>query len=90
MKANKLTTGDLQAISDLLDKQTAVLATKEELKDSLAAQTIELKAYMDEGIDTVMNGIDNIAKGLAEKERVEKIEHWARKAGNKIGIEPNF
>ncbi len=54
MKANKLTTEDLQAISELLDKQTAVLATKEELNDL----RIELKDYMSQGFEAVMGGMD--------------------------------
>lgn len=70
MQENKLTTSDLQAIADLLDKQTAVLATKEELR----AQTVELKAYIHEGIETVMDGMTDLENRLDVRDRVDKLE----------------
>ena len=88
--ANKLTNSDLQAIADLLDKQTAVLATKEELKDQLDTQSKELKAYIHEGIETVMTGMDNVANQLAEKKQVERLEDWAKVVGDKVGLKPKL
>jgi len=51
----------LQAIADLLDKQTAVLAKKEELLDMKS----DLKDYMNEGFEMVMDGLGG---------RVDKLE----------------
>ena len=70
-----LNQADIGAIADLmgglLDKQTAILATKEELK----AQTVELKTYIDEGIETVMNGMSELENRLDVRDRVDKLEH---------------
>lgn len=85
-----LTNQDLQALGDLmgglLDKQNAVLASKEDLKDL----KVELKDYIHEGIETVMEGIDGLAEKLAEKEKVERLIEWAREAGDKIGVKPKI
>lgn len=74
MQENKLTTNDLQAIADLLDKQTAVLATKEELREAIDTQTIELKTYMHEGFGMVMEGMDDLVEKFDVRDRVDKLE----------------
>jgi hypothetical protein len=58
-------------LGELLDKQTAVLATKEELR----AQTIDLKAYIHEGTETVMDGMSDLEDRLDVRDRVDKLEH---------------
>lgn len=90
-----LTTKDLDAIGGLLDKQAAVLATKEELKelaskDDLKNLGTDLKQYINEGIETVTEGINSISEQLAEKEKLEKLVEWAREAGDKIGVKPKI
>lgn len=82
MKTNQikpnLNEADIGAIADLmgslLDKQTAVLATKEELREGLAAQTSELKAYIHEGIETVMDDMTDLENRLDVRDRVDKLE----------------
>lgn len=89
-KTDSLTDNDIDKIADLLDNRLAPLATKELVKDEISASESrikkEIKGYIDEGIETVMEGIDNISKQLAEKEKVERLERWARLAGEKIGV----
>lgn len=86
-KKSYLTNGDLQAIADLLDKQTAVLATKEELRDlvtkeELNNQTAELKAYTNESFETQQVWMDHRFDELIEKydvrDRVDKLEKDVR------------
>ncbi len=100
-KLNKvLTSDDLQAIGDvvynIVDKQVATLATKKDLqdlesrmatKDDLGDLESRLNTRMDEGFESVMDGIDSVADTLAEKERVENLEKWVYSAG-KNGIKP--
>ena len=90
---------DLQAISDvmggLLDKQAAVLASKsdlEEVKAEMATKNdiADLKVYMHEGFEAVMEGIDSVAEKLAEKEKVERLVEWAISVGEKVGIKPKI
>ncbi|OGE81683.1 MAG: hypothetical protein A2720_02080 [Candidatus Doudnabacteria bacterium RIFCSPHIGHO2_01_FULL_46_24] len=65
VKTDLLTKGDLDKIADLLDAQferrLEPLAIKEDLKD--------IKDYMHEGFETVMEGVDNLAKELTEREK---------------------
>jgi hypothetical protein len=90
--------GDLQAIGNLvgglMDKQAAVLAskkdleklaTKEDLRD-LDKKVDSLEERMNEGFEAVMNGIDTVVEGLAEKERLEKLVLWAREVGEKVEV----
>ena len=74
MSKSMLTNSDLQAISDLLDKQTAVLATKEELRAELNSLETSLKSYIHEGVETVMDGMDALAEKLDVRDRVDKLE----------------
>lgn len=82
---------DLQAISDtmggLLDKQAAVLASKEDLHDLEA----RMNNRMDEGFESVMAGIDAVAEKLTEKEKFDRLLEWAKEVGEKVGVKPqNF
>lgn len=86
IKTDSLTQNDIDKIAGLLDKRISPLATKEHVDQAVTASEKRLKEYIDEGIDTVMDGIDNVAGLLAEKERVDKIELWARAVGEKIGV----
>ena len=74
-----LNQADISSIADLmaglLDKQTAVLATKEELKDGLNSLETSLKNYMNEGFEAVMDGMDTLVDKLDVRDRVEKLEH---------------
>ena len=85
---NRLTEEDLEAFSNvmagLLDKQAAVLASKQDLKKL----ENDLKDYMHEGFEAVMEGIDAVAEKLAEKEKVERLVEWAIKVGEKVGVKP--
>jgi len=95
-KLNKiLTPDDLQAIGDvvygIVDKQVATLATKKDLEDLTSKKDLtdlesRLNTRMNEGFEAVVQGMDNLADGLAEKERVENLERWASTAGTKIGF----
>lgn len=64
-KGGALTTSDLDRIGELLDTRMAPLATKVELKE----MEHNLKDYMYEGFETVMEGVDNLAKELTEREK---------------------
>jgi uncharacterized phage infection (PIP) family protein YhgE len=82
MKTNQikpnLNEADIGAIADLmgnlLDKQTAVLATKQELKDGLNNLETSLKVYIHEGVETVMDGMTDLENRLDVRDRVDKLE----------------
>lgn len=94
--------GDIQVISDLmgglLDKQSAVLASKEDLqKVELRLGSVEvnmatkqdladLKSYMHEGFESVIAGVDAISEKLTEKEKFDRLVEWAREVGEKVGV----
>ncbi len=74
-KTNKaigaLTSGDLDKIAELLDNRLAPMATKEFVHNEIAneiagvradMQSMEsrLKSHINEGIETVMTGMDNL------------------------------
>lgn len=98
MKKTKLKTvlanADFQAMSDimggLLDKQAAVLASKEDLKNGLQDLKVELKDYMHQGFEAVMEGMDVIVEKLAEREKVERLIEWAVVVGEKVGVKPKI
>ncbi len=69
-KTQSLTNTDLDKIADLLDNRLAPMATKDDLRESEGRIKSELKEYIHEGIETVMEGIERITEQLAEKERV--------------------
>ena len=94
---------DLQAIYDvmggLLDKQAAVLASKEDLKDlesrmatkdDLKDLEASLNQRMDEGFEALMEGIGSAAEKLADKEKFEKLMEWAREVGEEVGVKPRI
>ncbi len=93
-KLKNLAPEDLQAISDamggLLDKQAATLASKQDLKDEITASEERLKAYMHEGFEAVMHGMDNLSDRFVEKQKFEKLLEWAREVGKKVGVNPNL
>lgn len=73
MSKSVLTNQDLQALGDLmgglLDKQSAILATKEDLESVRAEMTtkeelndlkVELKDFMSQGFEAVMGGMDDL------------------------------
>ena len=78
---NKLTQEDLQAFADimggLLDKQSAVLASKKDLEDTATSLKVELKdeikksegrliEYVDQGITAVTGAIDDVSDQVVE------------------------
>lgn len=92
-KTEVLTDGDIEKIGNLLDNRLAplgkkqddmalVMATKEDLRNTEES----LKAYIHEGIESVMDGMDKLSEQLAEKERVDKLEKWTRQIAQKIGV----
>lgn len=92
-----LTGADLQAIGDLMgglmDKQAAVLASKQDLKDEIAGlekrtdvKFDDLKDYMNQGFESVMEGMDALSEKLAEKEKVKRMEIWIKEASAKLGV----
>lgn len=85
-KLKNLAEEDLQAISNvmdgLLDKQAATLASKDDLKNL----ETRLNTRMDEGFESVLAGVDAVADKLAEKDKFEKLVHWAKQVSPKVGI----
>ena len=96
-----LTDTDLTAIANimggLMNKQAAVLASKqdlrevkEELVDKISETETriktELKSYMNEGFEAVMEGLDAMTEKLAEKEKVDRMESWIKEASFKLGL----
>lgn len=90
-----LTPTDLNAIADLMgglmDKQAAVLASKQDLKDlesrmASKEDLADLKSYMHEGFESVMEGMDALAAKLTEKEKFDRLVEWAREVGEKVGV----
>ncbi|MFA5991053.1 MAG: hypothetical protein WC794_02275 [Candidatus Doudnabacteria bacterium] len=85
-----LTQADLQAVGDLMggliDKQSAVLASKKDLKEL----EVRINTRMDEGFESVsvIEGIDSLAEKLADKEKLERIVEWAITVGEKVGVRP--
>jgi len=89
-KIDSLSQNDIDKIAGLLDKtftdRLAPLATKDDLKETEDRIKVELKDYIHEGVETVMEGIDNITEKLADKDRVDRLERWIEKIGEKVGI----
>lgn len=95
----------MQAIGDmmggLLDKQAAVLASKKDLQEVKVVLKVEiekseqrikteLKDYMHQGFEAVMNGMDNLSERFVEKEKFEKLVEWAKIVGEKVGVKPKI
>ena len=92
-KMDSLTDNDIDKIANLLDNRLAPLATKDFVKEEISGVRSEmrgleknLKSYIDEGIETVMEGIDNLSKQLTEKEKFERLAKWAKEVGEKVGV----
>ncbi len=96
-KTDALSNGDIERIGNLLDNRLAplgkkqddmleVMATKDDLNNTVNAAKEELKEYIHEGIQSVMEGMDKLSEQLAEKEKVEKMESWIRKVEAKVGV----
>lgn len=93
-KTDVLSDNDLDKIANLLntafDERLEPLATKdsvaETVKNAVSASEHRLKSYIDEGIETVMEGIDNLSKQLAEKEKLEQLEKDMVIVKEKLGI----
>ncbi|GEM_PF-4172903 len=94
--SNILGDGDLQAIGDvvggLMDKQAAVFRT--DLKDAVGASEFrikrDLKDYIHQGVETIMNGMGNLSDRFVEKEKFEKLVEWAKIVGEKVGVKPKI
>ena len=85
-KTDALSDHDLDKIADLLDNRIAPLTTKEFVEDLVKTEVDGLKTYVNEGFEAVMGGIEDLSKQMAEKEKVERLVEWAKKASDKIGI----
>lgn len=90
-KTDSLSDGDIEKIGNLLDNSLAPFARKKDLanlvtKDDLNEVKIELKDYIHQGVDTVMNGMDKLSEQLAEKERVDRIESWTKQIAERVGV----
>lgn len=89
--------GDL--MGGLLDKQAAILASKKDLetlrsematKNDLKNLERDLKVYMHQGFEAVMNGMDNLSERFVEKEKFNKLVEWAKVVGEKVGVKPKI
>lgn len=85
-KTDSLSDNDIERIANLLDNRLAPFATKVDLKVEIAASEQRMKAYIHEGIETVMDGIDSISQTFVEKQRVDKIEGWTKQLARKVGV----
>jgi len=84
---------DLVSKHDLLASNQTLMATKQDLlasKEDLETLKIDVKDYIHQGVETVMAGMDSLEEKLAEKDKVDKLSHWAIKVGHKVGIKPNL
>ena len=82
-KMDSLTDNDIDKIANLLDNRLTPLATKDFVKDepkkTEERMKTNLKDYIHQGVETIMEGIDNITKQLAEKEKVDKLSRLPAK-----------
>ena len=99
-KTDSLSNNDLDKIANLLDSRLAplhkrqddfatkldLMATKQDLKQEIAASEQRMKAYIHEGIETVMDGMDKLSEDFVEKKRVDKIEGWTKQIARKVGV----
>lgn len=80
-----LTNRDLDKIAGLLDQQFDKRIAPF-VKDEIGGSETRVKGYINEGIETVMTGLDDLSKQMADKEKVERLVQWAKKASGKIGV----
>lgn len=96
-KTDVLSNGDIEKIGSLLDNafdsrlsplekkvddMTQVMVTKDDLKNT----KLELKDYINEGVQSVMDGMDKLSEQLAEKQRVDRLELWTKQIAQKVGV----
>ena len=81
-KTSYLSDKDLDKIATLLDNRLAPLASKQDLM----ATKQELKDYIHEGVETIIEGMDKQNETFAEKEKVEKIEAGLKTVADKVGV----
>ena len=76
-KTGVLTTGDLDKIAGLLDKQFEMrlepLATKQFVNDKVDSLETSLKTYMDGGVEMIMAGMDSLEERVTEKDKVNRL-----------------
>ena len=93
-KTGVLTTDDLDKIAGLLDKQFEMrlepLATTQFVNDKVDSLETSLKTYMDGGVEMIMAGMDSLEERVTEKDKVNRLAEWAKRASTKIGIEINI
>jgi len=79
-----LTNSDIQKLS-------AVLATKEDLKDFYNKAEIDKKfSLLQTSIDRYMKKVQTIfEEAVIQKYRLSRVDDWVQKASNKIGIDYN-
>ena len=95
-KTDSLTKGDLNRIADLLDNQfdkrfkpfveEEISGVEGRLTDKIGNLEASLKSYIHEGVETIMEGMDNLSKELSEKEKVERMAKVLKEIGEKVGI----
>ncbi|MBI4363725.1 MAG: hypothetical protein HY545_02655 [Candidatus Doudnabacteria bacterium] len=88
-KTNLLTKVDLDKIAGLLDAQfdnRLKPFVEEFVGERVNSLETSLKAYIHEGVETIMDGMDNLAKELTEREKVERIAKAVKEIGEKVGI----
>lgn len=96
-KTSHLSDKDLDKIGNLLDDRLAPLAakqdlmvTKQDLQDEIKGVETRLKAYIHEGVETIMDGIDTMSDKFAEKEKVQKLETGLKTVAAKVGVKINL
>lgn len=96
-KTETLSDRDLDRIGTLLDNafdnrlaplatKKDLFSTKQEMKESMESFKTELKDYVQEGVETIMDGMDKLSEQLAEKQRVDRLEQWTKQIAQKVGI----
>lgn len=96
-KTDSLSDGDIEKIGNLLDNSfnsrlkpinknidgiVEVVVTKSDLGNAVT----DLKQYINEGIESVTDGMDKLSEQLVEKKRVDKIELWTKQIADKVGV----
>ena len=82
-------------VGGLMDKQSAVLASKEDLSRVESNMTTkqdlqDLKSYIQEGFESVMQGMDDLANSMSNKERIDLLVEWTKEISQKVGIKSRF
>ena len=56
----------------------STMVTKVELSAAETSIKAELKSYIHEGVETIMNGMDSLSETFVEKARVDKLEKFVK------------